>query len=426
MRLILIPKNLLSLVVLIMIKSSLFNSRFAVFAFQRPTAAYKHSFRFNKALSSSALENVPKDPFYISTPIYYVNGLPHLGHAYTSVAADVIARFQRKLGRDVYFVTGTDEHGQKVEQSAAAAGKTPQEFSDNISEKFRDIATRLHCSHNDFIRTTEGRHKVAVDELWKRLEANGHIYLGAYEGWYSVRDECFYAEDELVNGDAPTGAPVEWVKEESYFFRLSAFTKKLLDFYEANPEFVGPEGRRNEVVSFVSQEGGLRDLSISRTTFTWGIPVSTNPKHVVYVWLDALTNYISALGYPINDNAENALWKFWPASLHIVGKDILRFHTVFWPAFLMAADIEPPKRVFAHGWWTIEGQKMSKSVGNVVDPYALVDRYGVDFVRYFLVAEVPFGSDGDFSHDTFITRVNSNLANDLGTKTLLLSRLCKI
>lgn len=280
-------------------------------------------------------------PYFITTPIYYVNGEPHLGHAYTSVISDIIARFQRKNERKVYFLSGTDEHGQKVEQSATNAKQSPIEFADNVSQKFRSLMQDLQCSNDDFIRTTEPRHKKAVEALWKELESKGHIYLGAYEGWYSIRDEAFYAETELINGKAPTGAEVTWVKEESYFFRLSNFTQRLLDFYEYNPDFIGPKGRRNEVIAFVGQEGGLKDLSISRTTFSWGIPVPGDPKHVVYVWLDALVNYISALGYP--DKTSPLYKTFWPASVHIVGKDILRFHAVFWPAFLMAADIRLPK-----------------------------------------------------------------------------------
>lgn len=278
--------------------------------------------------------------FFITTPIYYVNGLPHLGHAYTSVLCDIIARFHRKDNMNVFFLTGTDEHGQKVEQSAIKSNKTPMQFADEVSEQFRSLVKILGCSNNDFIRTTEERHKLAVSDLWNRLKQNNQIYLGSYEGWYSIRDEAYYAENELVNGKAPTGAEVEWVKEESYFFKLSEWTDKLLQFYEDNPDFIAPKGRKNEVVSFVSQEGGLKDLSISRTNFAWGIPVPGDPKHVIYVWLDALTNYMSVLDYP---NMESSKFKqFWPASLHVVGKDILRFHAIFWPAFLMAAELEPP------------------------------------------------------------------------------------
>ena len=280
--------------------------------------------------NSNSDNNIDRSPYFITTPIYYVNGLPHLGHAYTSTICDILARFQRLDKRDVFFLTGTDEHGQKVEQSANANNKTPIEFANDVSDKFRNLAIALDLSYDDFIRTTEDRHKKAVGHLWKELEKNNQIYLGAYEGWYSIRDEAFYSEDELVDGKAPTGADVSWVKEESYFFRLSQWTDKLLKYYEENPDFIGPKGRRNEVISFVSQEGGLKDLSISRTTFSWGIPVPGNDKHVVYVWLDALANYITAIGYP-----DNMKKQYWPATLHIVGKDILRFHAVFWPAFLM-------------------------------------------------------------------------------------------
>ena len=352
----------------------------------------------------------------VTTPIYYVNGQPHLGHAYTSVVSDIISRFNRNDGKDVFFLTGTDEHGQKVEQSALANKMTPIEFADSVSGQFRSLAKVLNCSNDDFIRTTEARHMEGVSALWKRLEDKGHIYLGAYEGWYSIRDEAFYAESELVNGKAPTGADVEWVKEESYFFRLGAFTQPLLQYYQDHPDFIGPKGRRNEVIAFVGQEGGLQDLSISRTTFGWGVPVPGDPKHVIYVWLDALANYITALGYPdeTSAGAGAAYGKYWPAALHVVGKDILRFHAVFWPAFLMAAELPLPRRVFAHGWWTKDGEKMSKSVGNVVDPLALIDKYGLDYVRYFFVAEVPFGQDGDFSDEAFALRINSDLANDVG------------
>jgi len=363
-----------------------------------------------KHCTAGAADN--KSPFFITTPIYYVNGQPHLGHAYTSVACDIIARFQRLDGREVYFLTGTDEHGQKVEQSATLAGKTPIQLADEVSNNFRKLANLLDCAYDDYIRTTEERHKKAVKALWEKLESNGQIYLGAYEGWYSIRDEAFYSENELVNGKAPTGADVTWVKEESYFFRLSQYTDKLLEYYNSNPDFIAPKSRRNEVVSFVSQEGGLKDLSISRTTFSWGLPVPTDSKHVVYVWLDALANYITAVGYPDVNDAK--FKKFWPASLHVVGKDILRFHTVFWPAFLMAADLPLPKRIFAHGWWTKDGEKMSKSLGNVLDPYELLNIYGKDYLRYFLVAEVIFGNDGDFTHEQFINRINSDLANDIG------------
>ncbi len=349
-------------------------------------------------------------PYFVTTPIYYVNDLPHLGHAYTTVACDVLARFMRLDGRNVRFLTGTDEHGQKVERSAQARGQTPQQFADEISGAFRDMTRLLNISHDDFIRTTEPRHVHGVEALWRELERRGEIYLGRFAGWYSVRDEAFYDESELVDGKAPTGADVEWLEEENYFFRLSAWQDRLLAFYEAHPDAIAPRSRRNEVLSFV--RGGLKDLSISRTSFSWGIPVPGNPRHVIYVWLDALANYITALGYP--EIAGQAFSTFWPANLHMVGKDILRFHTVYWHAFLMAAGVEPPRRVFAHGWWTIEGQKMSKSLGNFIPPQELVDRYGLDPLRYFLLRELPFGSDGDFSHRAVVGRVNGDLANDFG------------
>jgi methionyl-tRNA synthetase len=356
-----------------------------------------------------------KQSFYITTPIYYVNDIPHIGHAYTTLACDYLARFKRLDGYNVMFLTGTDEHGQKVEKSAAAAGKTPIEFCDQVSQRFRELAKFMNYSNDDFIRTTEERHKRACQALWKRLEDNGHIYLDKYAGWYSVRDEAFYGENELIDGKgseklAPTGAPVEWVEEESYFFRLSSFEEKLLAFYEEIPPTVLPQSRKNEVKSFV--EGGLRDLSVSRTSFKWGIPVPGNDKHIMYVWIDALTNYMTAAGFP-DENSETYK-KFWPADIHMVGKDILRFHALYWPAFLMGAGIDPAKRVFAHGWWTNEGQKISKSLGNVIDPFQIVEEFGLDQVRYFLMREVPFGNDGDFSRQSMINRINSDLANDLG------------
>ncbi len=349
-------------------------------------------------------------PFFVTTPIYYVNDLPHLGHAYTTVACDALARFMRLDGRSVKFLTGTDEHGQKVAQSAAAAGVSPQEFADRNSERFREVTRLLNISHDEFIRTTEPRHTRAVQALWQELERRGEIYLGRFAGWYAVRDEAFYEESELVDGRAPTGAEVEWLEEENYFFRLSAWQEPLLAYYEADPDTVAPRGRRNEVISFI--KGGLRDLSISRTSFTWGVPVPGHPDHVVYVWLDALINYITAAGYPQADN--NAFSNLWPADLHVVGKDIVRFHAVYWPAFLMAAGLDPPRRVFAHGWWTVEGEKMSKSLGNFIPPKQLVDTYGVDPVRYFMLRELPFGSDGDFSQRAVVARVNGDLANDFG------------
>src|SRR5262252_6834872 len=349
-------------------------------------------------------------PFFVTTPIYYVNDLPHLGHAYPTVAADALARFMRLDGYRVRFLTGTDEHGQKVERSAQALGLTPQQFTDRVSAAFREMDRLLDISNDDYIRTTEERHILGVQALWRELERRGEIYLGRFAGWYAVRDEAFYDESELVEGKAPTGAEVEWLEEENYFFRLSAWQDRLLAFYEANPDAIAPRSRRNEVISFV--RGGLKDLSISRTSFSWGIPVPGNPKHVIYVWLDALANYITAVGYPDTESQEFSI--FWPAYLHIVGKDILRFHTVYWPAFLMAAGLDPPHRVFAHGWWTVEGQKMSKSLNNFIPPQQLVDSYGLDPVRYFLLRELPFGSDGDFSHRAVVGRLNGDLANDFG------------
>jgi len=353
--------------------------------------------------------------YYVTTPIYYVNDAPHIGHAYTTLACDVLARFMRLDGYDVHFLTGTDEHGQKVEKSAKAAGIDPQAFTDKVSQNFRDLAKTMNYSNDDFIRTTEERHKKACQEIWRRLKDRGEIYLGSYAGWYAVRDEAYYGEDELTTGPngkkiAPSGAEVDWVEEPSYFFRLSAWGDKLLAFYEANPDFVAPETRRNEVISFV--KSGLKDLSISRTTFNWGVQVPDDPAHIMYVWLDALTNYLTAVGFP--DDQSPMFKKFWPADLHMVGKDILRFHAIYWPAFLMGAGLEPPRRVFAHGWWTNEGQKISKSLGNVIDPRQLVETYGLDQTRYFLLREIPFGNDGDFSHRAMVQRMNSDLANGIG------------
>ena len=353
--------------------------------------------------------------YYVTTPIYYVNDAPHIGHAYTTLACDALARFMRLDGRRVHFLTGTDEHGQKVEKSAKAAGMAPKDFTDKVSQNFRDLAKAMNFSNDDFIRTTEERHIKSCQELWKRLKDRGEIYLGSYAGWYAVRDEAYYGEEELTltpSGKriAPSGAEVEWVEEPSYFFKLSQWGDKLLKFYEDNPLFLAPESRRNEVIAFV--KSGLRDLSVSRTTFNWGVPVPDDPAHVMYVWLDALTNYITAVGFP-DENAPNYK-KFWPADLHMVGKDIVRFHTIYWPAFLMGAGLQPPRRVFAHGWWTNEGQKMSKSLGNALEPHAMVAKYGLDQVRYFLLREIPFGNDGDFSHRAMVQRINSDLANGLG------------
>ncbi|MBL0928651.1 MAG: methionine--tRNA ligase [Alphaproteobacteria bacterium] len=359
--------------------------------------------------------------FYVTSPIYYVNDVPHIGHAYTSLACDVLARFMRFDGYRVHFLSGTDEHGQKVAKAAALAGVDPQAFTNKVSQNFRALLPALGCSNDDFIRTTEQRHKDSVQAIWRAMAArktpkgNDNIYLGKYDGWYAVRDEAYYDESELTTGPdgkkrAPSGAEVEWVEEPSYFFRLSDWGDWLLEWYEKNPDAVGPATRRNEVMSFVKQ--GLHDLSISRTTFDWGIKVPGDEKHVMYVWLDALTNYITAVGYP---NVEDEKFKtFWPASVHMVGKDIVRFHAVYWPAFLEAAGLAPAKRVYAHGWWTNEGQKISKSLGNVIDPLKLIETYGLDQVRYFLMREVPFGQDGDFSHAAMIRRMNTDLANDLG------------
>lgn len=353
--------------------------------------------------------------YYITTPIYYVNDSPHIGHAYTTLACDVLARFKRLDGFRVFFLTGTDEHGQKVEKSAVAAGKGPQEFTDEVSRNFRNLASFMNFSNDAFIRTTEPRHIRSSQAIWNALRENGHIYLGSYAGWYAVRDEAFYAESETTLGDsgeriAPSGAECEWVEEPSYFFDLSKWQEPLLEFYERNPDFIAPPTRRNEVISFV--KGGLQDLSISRTSFKWGVPVPDDEDHIIYVWLDALTNYITAVGYP--ETGAEAYRQCWPADLHMVGKDILRFHAVYWPAFLMGAGLKPPKRVFAHGWWTNEGEKISKSLGNIIDPREIVETYGLDQVRYFMLREVPFGNDGDYSRSAMMNRINGDLANDLG------------
>ena len=353
--------------------------------------------------------------FYVTTPIYYVNDVPHLGHAYTTIACDAMARFSRLDGHAVMFLTGTDEHGQKVEKSAAEAGEEPRAFTDRVSQRFRDLTEALGCANDDFIRTTEPRHLRASQAIWRALEASGDIYLDKYAGWYSVRDEAYFADGELTKGAdgeqlAPSGAPVEWVEEPSYFFRLSRWEEPLLAHYRDHPDAILPESRRNEVLSFI--RGGLQDLSISRTSFKWGITVPGDPEHIMYVWLDALTNYLTAVGYP--DTESETYRQFWPSVIHVVGKDILRFHAVYWPAFLMSAGVTPPQRVFAHGWWTVEGEKMSKTTGNVVDPFALIGQYGLDQVRYFLLREVPFGNDGDFSRAALVQRINSDLANDFG------------
>jgi methionyl-tRNA synthetase len=348
--------------------------------------------------------------FYVTTPIYYVNDIPHIGSVYTTLAADVIARFKRLDGYKVKFVTGTDEHGQKVEKAALKAGMDPQTFTDKVSLRFRETFNLMNISYDDFIRTTEVRHKKAAMALWSNLLENGQIYLDKYSGWYSVRDEAFYNEDELVEGKAPTGSEVEWISEESYFFRLSDYQDKLLELYEKQPDFISPSFRKNEVINFV--KSGLRDLSISRTTFKWGIPIPGNNQHIMYVWLDALTNYLSVVGYPDTECVD--FKTFWPADLHIVGKDITRFHAVYWPAFLMAAKIDLPKRIVSHGWWLIEGEKMSKSLGNVINPLDLINEFGVDATRYYLMREISFGNDGNFTRHSFIKRINSELANNIG------------
>ena len=356
-----------------------------------------------------------KRPYYLTTAISYPNDAPHIGHAYEAVATDALARFRRLQGRDVFFLTGTDEHGIKMLQTAKAQGITPSELADRNTPKFRDMVRALNCSNNDFIRTREERHKLACQELWRRMQDAGDIYLDKYAGWYSVRDEAYYDASELKEAAdgrklSPQGTPVEWVEEESYFFRLSAYQDRLLAHYQAHPEFIGPDTRANEVKSFV--RGGLQDLSISRTTFDWGIPVPGDPKHIMYVWVDALTNYLTGVGFP--DEASATFKRYWPADVHIIGKDIIRFHAVYWPAFLMSAGVALPKRVFGHGFLYNRGEKMSKSVGNVVDPFVLVKDYGVDPLRYFLLREVPFGQDGNYSREGIVQRINADLANDLG------------
>jgi len=353
--------------------------------------------------------------FYVTTAISYPNGAPHIGHAYEAIATDAIARFKRLDGFDVYFLTGTDEHGIKMVQTAARDGITPRELAERNVPLFQQMVAAFGCSNDDFIRTTEPRHYAASQAIWERMQAAGDIYLDTYAGWYSVRDEAFYGEGETTVGDdgvrrGPQGSPVEWVEEESYFFRLSAYQEKLLAHYADQPDFIGPDERRNEVASFV--KGGLRDLSISRTTFDWGVPVPGDPRHVMYVWVDALTNYITGAGFPDVDGDSFRRW--WPADLHVIGKDIVRFHAVYWPAFLMSAQLPLPKRVYGHGFLFNRGEKMSKSVGNVIDPFSLVDHYGVDPVRYFFLREVPFGQDGNYSHEAIVQRINADLANDLG------------
>lgn len=359
-----------------------------------------------------------KKPFYITTAISYVNGVPHLGHAYEVILTDVMARFKRLDGYDVKFLTGTDEHGEKVAKTAEKSGTQPKAFADQNAAHFVQMTKTLGISNDDFIRTTEPRHYAASQKIWKKLMENGDIYLGKYEGWYSVREEGYFTEDELTTDEkgikrTPHGTEVEWVVEPSYFFKLSAYTQKLLDYYAANPDFIGPDSRRNEITSFVKQEGGLKDLSVSRhkSRLSWGIPVPGDEEHVMYVWLDALTNYITAVDY----EGEGADFKkFWPADFHVIGKDITRFHAIYWPAFLMSADIAIPKKIFAHGFINVQGQKMSKSLGNVTSPDGLVETFGLDQIRYFLMREIPHGQDGNFSPELAMQRINADLANGIG------------
>lgn len=345
--------------------------------------------------------------FCVTTPIYYINGSPHIGHAYASIAADIIARFKRMDGAEVHFCTGTDEHGIKVARSAEKAGIDVLTYSDNASRRFREMTKELNLSNDDFIRTTEARHIKSAQEFWKLLKKD--LYMGKYAGWYDPRDETFVSEDDVVDGKAPSGGTVEWMEEESYFFKLSTYQDKLLRYYEEHPDFIAPTSRRNEIINFV--KSGLRDLSVSRSKFSWGIPVPGEENHVMYVWIDALANYITSLGFPDNLQRVSEMMN---ECVHIVGKEILRFHAVYWPAFLMSANLPLPKRIFAHGWWTCDGQKMSKSVGNVVDPTAMINKYGLDQVRYFLFRAVRFGEDGDFSEEALKSRVSYDLANDLG------------
>lgn len=356
-----------------------------------------------------------RDTYYITTPIFYPNGAPHIGHAYNAIASDALARFQRADGKDVFFLSGTDEHGLKMQQTAKALNITPQQLADRNSAIFQKMLTVLNCSNDDFIRTTEERHHQACQEIWKKMEANGDIYLDRYAGWYSVRQEAYYEEKDTeiredgIRYEKELGSPVEWNEEESYFFKLSHYEEVLLKYHEKYPDFIGPNERRNEIISFI--KSGLKDISISRTNFNWGVPVPGNPKHVMYVWVDALTNYLTAIGF-FDETSQKR--DFWPANSHIIGKDIIRFHAIYWPAFLMSAGIELPKRIFAHGFLLNRGAKMSKSVGNVMDPFEMINHYGLDQVRYFFLREVPFGQDGSYNHDNFVNRINADLANDLG------------
>jgi methionyl-tRNA synthetase len=374
-----------------------------------------------KSMKKPARNAVTKKPdtaqrntYFITTAIAYPNGMPHIGHAYEAIATDALARFQRLDGKDVFFLTGTDEHGQKMVQTAQSEGMSPFDLATRNAARFKQMDELLNISFDRFIRTSEPAHHHSVQVIWNRMQQNGDIYIDAYAGWYSVRDEAYYAEDETVVGEdnvrrGPQGTPVEWVEEKSYFFRLSAYQDRLLALYEEQPDFIGPDSRRNEVMSFV--KGGLKDLSISRTTFDWGIKVPNDPDHVMYVWVDALTNYITGVGFP-DEGSHN--WRYWPADVHIIGKDIIRFHAVYWPAFLMSAGVPVQKRVYAHGFLFNRGEKMSKSVGNVVDPFTMADQYGVDQMRYFFLREVPFGQDGSYNHEAIVARINADLANDLG------------
>jgi methionyl-tRNA synthetase len=382
----------------------------------KPRATSKNAGKRTQARAAKAPRSGRSsgNSFYITTAIAYPNGVPHIGHAYEAIATDALARFQRLDGKDVFFLTGTDEHGLKMIQTAEAEKLPTMEVATRNAQRFKEMDQRLNVSFDRFIRTTEDQHHRSSQEIWKRMAQNGDIYLDSYAGWYSVRDEAYYAEDETVVGEdnvrrGPQGTPVEWVEEESYFFKLSAYQDRLLALYEGQPDFIGPDSRKNEVVSFV--KSGLRDLSISRTTFDWGVRVPGDAEHVMYVWVDALTNYITGVGFPDESDPN---WRYWPADVHIIGKDIIRFHAVYWPAFLMSAGIPVQKRVFAHGFLFNRGEKMSKSVGNVVDPFNLADQYGVDQMRYFFLREVPFGQDGSYNHEAIVARINADLANDLG------------
>jgi methionyl-tRNA synthetase len=372
------------------------------------------------APAATAKPNAPqakaaaRNTYFITTAIAYPNGAPHIGHAYEAITTDALARFQRLDGKDVFFLTGTDEHGQKMIQTAAAEGMTPHDLATRNAGRFKEMDERLDISFDRFIRTSEPAHHRSVQVIWNRMQQNGDIYIDTYAGWYSVRDEAYYAEDETQVGEdnvrrGPQGTPVEWVEEKSYFFKLSAYQDRLLALYNEQPDFIGPDSRRNEVMSFV--KGGLKDLSISRTTFDWGVKVPNDPGHVMYVWVDALTNYITGVGFPDETDPN---WRYWPADLHVIGKDIIRFHAVYWPAFLMSAGVPVQKRVYAHGFLFNRGEKMSKSVGNVVDPFNLADQYGVDQMRYFFLREVPYGQDGSYNHEAIVARINADLANDFG------------